>query len=106
MDEKTLGKKIQALRIANGLTQVQVAKALGVTPGYISNVENNRVSMSLRMLMFYARLTGVTLDYLVGQVETDYAETALDNALKERILKLSTEEKEKLLSTLDIWFRE
>ena len=106
MDEKTLGKKIQALRIANGLTQVQVAKALGVTPGYISNVENNRVSMSLRMLMFYARLTGVTLDYLVGQVETDYAETALDNALKERIVKLSAGEKERLLSPLDIWFHE
>ena len=28
------------------LTQAEVAKALNVTPGYISNVENNRTAMS------------------------------------------------------------
>ena len=32
MNEEALGKKIKALRISNGLTQIQVAQALGVTP--------------------------------------------------------------------------
>lgn len=103
MNEEALGKKIKALRIANGLTQVQVSQALGVTPGYISNVENNRVAMSLRVLIYYAKLTGVTLDYLVGMVDVDYRETALDNALKERMVRLSDVNKEKLMKTLDLW---
>ena len=47
---ENLGKKIKELRIKMGLTQYQVAQELQVTPGYISNVENNRTAMSLRIL--------------------------------------------------------
>ena len=37
-DFENLGKRVKELRIANDLTQNQVAEALHVTPGYISNV--------------------------------------------------------------------
>ena len=81
-----LGKKVKQIRLAHHLTQDQVAKALGVTPGYISNVENNRSLMTLRMLTYYAQLTGMSLDYLAGTIDQDYKEDALDreilNALK------------------------
>lgn len=40
--ESDLGAKVKKLRISHGLTQEDVAKALDVTPGYISNVENGR----------------------------------------------------------------
>ena len=50
MDTENYGTLVKNLRIKNGLTQKQVADSLGVTPGYISNVENNRTAMSLRML--------------------------------------------------------
>lgn len=91
------------LRLKNGLTQHQVADSLGVTPGYISNVENNRTAMSLRMLTYYARLVGCSLDSLVGDLEPEYSETALDRKLYQTILKLDIETKEKLLQTLEIW---
>ncbi len=74
-----------------------------VIPGYISNVENGRTSMSLRMLIYYAKLMGVTLDMLVGQLEPEYSETSLDNALQAEISKLDEKSKEKLLKTLKIW---
>ena len=61
-----LASKIRQLRIDNNLTQEQVAKALDATPGYICNVENGRTAMSLRMLVFFAKLTHTTLDSLVG----------------------------------------
>ena len=48
--DSDLGAKVKKLRIAHGLTQEDVAKALEVTPGYISNVENGRNLMTLRML--------------------------------------------------------
>ena len=103
MENENYGTRVKNLRIKNGLTQNQVAESLGVTPGYISNVENNRTAMSLRMLTYYARLVGCSLDSLVGELEPEYAETALDRSLYEAILKLDTDQKEKLLKTIEIW---
>ncbi|MBP3338676.1 MAG: helix-turn-helix transcriptional regulator [Lachnospiraceae bacterium] len=103
MEQENYGNLIKNLRIKNGLTQDQVAKALGVTPGYISNVENGRTAMSLRILTYYAKLVGCSLDSLIGELEPDYSETALDRALYEAIVKLDTSTKEKLLKTIELW---
>ena len=103
MDSEDYGSLVKNLRQKTGLTQSQVADSLGVTPGYISNVENNRTAMSLRMLTYYARLVGCSLDSLVGELEPEYTETALDRELYQAILKLDTEAKEKLLKTIEIW---
>ena len=97
------GEQIKSYRINLGLTQSEVAAEMDVTPGYISNVENGRTAMSLRLLIYYARIMGVTLDELVGNLESDYAPTALDNALMTEISKMSITEKEKLLKTIKIW---
>ena len=97
------GEQIKSYRIKLGLTQNQVAAEMDVTPGYISNVENGRTAMSLRFLIYYAKLMGVTLDELVGNLEPDYTSNALDNALIAEISKMDDAEKEKLLKTLKIW---
>ena len=59
--------------------------------------------MSLRILTYYARLIGCSLDSLVGELEPDYTETALDRQLYQSIVKLDIDKKEKLLKTLEIW---
>lgn len=102
--DNNLGAKVKKLRITNGLTQEDVAKALDVTPGYISNVENGRNLMTLKMLSYYAELTGVSLDYLAGSVDEKYQATALDNEIMQIIKELSVEDKEKIISTLRVWF--
>lgn len=98
-----LGPKVKKIRLEMGLTQNEVAKALHVTPGFICNVENNRTAMSLRVLIYYAKLTGRTLDSIIGLVSSDYEKTALDNEITAEISKFSDEEKAKLLKTLKIW---
>ena len=103
MELENYGTKIKDLRVQNNLTQNQVAEALGVTPGYISNVENNRTAMSLRILTYYARLVGCSLDSLVGELEPDYSETALDRELYNSIIELDVKTKEKLLKTIELW---
>lgn len=102
-DFEDLGKKVKELRIRNGLTQNQVATELHVTPGYISNVENNRTAMSLRVLSYYARLTGITLDSLVGKIEPEYRPTALDHEILSELSDMTDDQKEKLLETVRIW---
>ena len=103
METENYGSLIKNLRQKMGLTQNQVADSLGVTPGYISNVENNRTAMSLRILTYYARLTGCSLDSLDGEQDPEYSETAIDRKLYQNIIKLDVETKEKLLKTLEIW---
>ena len=97
------GNQIKEYRISLGMTQNQVAIELDVTPGYISNVENGRTAMSLRMLIYYAKLMNITLDELVGNLEPDYKTNSLDNALFSQIQRLDDTQKEKLLNTLKIW---
>ena len=103
MSSENYGALVKSLRQKMGLTQNQVAESRGVTPGYISNVENNRTAMSLRILTYYARLIGCSLDALVGELDSEYSETALDRKLYQTILKLDIDTKEKLLKTLEIW---
>ena len=102
-EKNEYGEKIKGFRIKMGLTQNQVAEALSVTPGYISNVENGRTAMSLRILTYYAKLMNISLDSLVGNLESDYSATALDRELLEEIAKFSEKDKRKILETLKIW---
>lgn len=103
MKEDLYGEQIKKLRIKMGMTQSEVAQALDVTPGYISNVENGRTAMSLRILIYYAKLMGISLDSLVGQLEPEYQPTAIDRDILNEISKLDDAAKKKLLQTLKIW---
>ena len=58
VDFSKVGLKMKQLRSERGITQEQVAKDLNCTVPFVSNVENNRTAMSLRMLTYYARLVG------------------------------------------------
>ncbi len=103
MQAENYGAKIKKLRIEMGLTQNEVAKALNVTPGYICNVENGRTAMSLRVLIYYAKLMNITLDSLVGTLEPTYEATSLERELMQEISKLDDSAKKKLLKTLKVW---
>ena len=98
-----LGSQIKELRIKMKLTQAEVASALNVTPGYISNVENNRTAMSLRILMYYAKLMNISLDSLIGRIEPEYKTTALDNELLDLISGMDDKNKQKLIQTIRLW---
>lgn len=104
-DNYIYGNIIRELRIQKGLTQNQVAADLQVTPGYISNVEKGRTAMSLRILVYYAKLMDMSLDTLVGRLdpESDYREIAIDRDIMREVSKMSIENKNKLLETLKIW---
>ena len=59
--------------------------------------------MSLRILIYYAKLMGISLDSLVGQLEPEYQPTAIDRDILNEISKLDDPAKKKLLQTLKIW---
>ena len=98
-----LAKRIRQIRIDNQLTQEQVARALDAIPGYICNVENGRTAMSLRMLVYFAKLTNTTLDSLVGSMDDSYTATAIDNEIMGLLADFTDKEKLNLINTIKIW---
>ena len=62
----TLNENIRQLRLARNLSQVDLAKALGVTKQSISNWENNNIQPSIDMLIRLAQFFSVSTDYLLG----------------------------------------
>ncbi len=61
-----LNEKIKQLRQASNLTQVELAKALGVSKQCVSNWENDYIQPSIEMLIKIAEYFKVTTDYLLG----------------------------------------
>ncbi len=72
MNIECINKNLAALRIANGLTQAELAEAVGVTTDHIGHVENGSSGISLRFLIKICRILKITPnDVLSGEYETE-----------------------------------
>lgn len=61
-----LNEQIKTLRMARNISQVELAKKLGVSKQSVSNWENNNIQPSIDMLMKIAAFFDVSTDYLLG----------------------------------------
>ena len=69
-----LNENIKQLRLARNLSQVDLAKALGVTKQSISNWENNNIQPSIDMLIRLAQFFSVSTDCILGLNHRKYVE--------------------------------
>lgn len=65
----SLGKRIRKRRQILKITQLELAQALGVTPQYVSAIEQGKGASSLALLPKLAEELGVSVDYLVSGKE-------------------------------------
>ena len=65
IDYTNVGKRMKTLRKQAGYTQEQIADALDVTVAFISNIENDRVKMNLRVLSYYAKLLNLLIIFFI-----------------------------------------
>ena len=61
--------KLHELRKARGITQKQLAEALGVTIRTITNYENGTREPNIATLITLARFFECSIDYLVGATD-------------------------------------
>lgn len=61
----SIGQRIREVRNDKHLTQEYLATATGVNVSHISNIETNKVKVSLTLLVRISVALGVTLDYLL-----------------------------------------
>lgn len=73
-----LGARIAELRKERGWTQRELADRAGITPTYISEIENARTgNVGSAILLEIADALGASLDYLLGRRETRNEEAPL-----------------------------
>ena len=61
-----LNQQIHALRSAKRMSQVELARMLGVSKQSVSNWENDNIQPSIEMLIKLSKVFSVSTDYLLG----------------------------------------
>ena len=82
-----LSEKIKELRLARGLSQVELAKKLSVTKQTVSNWENDNILPSIDMLTKLADYFNVSCDYILDRTPTSFVLT--DGLSPEEIAHIS-----------------
>ena len=62
-----LAERLKELRAEKGLSQVALAEAIGVDPGFIGHIETSKVFVSVDTLVLLADVFEVSTDYLLGR---------------------------------------
>ncbi len=66
-----LGRLLQQARLARGLCQQQMAAQLGISQGYVSELESGKESRALMRIFDLMWLTGMTLHAQIPEGPTD-----------------------------------
>ena len=67
--KKEVGKRLKECRIEKGLTQMQVAKVLGVAQPVYQRFEKGLFECNYEQLLKLSKLFCVSIDYLLGKTE-------------------------------------
>ena len=76
------GERLSELRKDKGYTQQQLAELLSVSKYTISSYENEKTSPDVRSLIFIAKLFNISLDYLMGLIDTPVSYNREHNCLQ------------------------
>lgn len=64
-ESEKLGKNLNKIRTAKNISQGDIARALGVDRGFISNIENGKTNPTLATISKIAKAIGVSADELL-----------------------------------------
>lgn len=96
LDFASIGKRIREVRIDRHLTQEYLANATNVNVSHISNIETNKVKVSLTLLIGICNALNVTVDYILRDVY-NVATTAYETELLNTVSDFDVVKKEQLL---------
>lgn len=96
-----IGQTLKELRTSKGLTQEYVANIADVNTSHISNIENNRVKVSLSTLILICNALQTTVDYVLADEYLSPSDV-LDTEILRELQNCSASEKEKFLKIIRI----
>lgn len=65
---ETIGLRVRAMRISKGLSKREVGEAIGTKEHSVTRIENGRSSLSAAQLVSLAKLFGVLVSALIGEI--------------------------------------
>lgn len=101
IDFKKIGYKLKSIRISKGLTQEYVAEKANVNTSHISNIENNRVKISLTTLIRFCNALDITIDYILADEYND-SSSILDQEIQKELKNCDRKTKENILKIIKI----
>lgn len=79
IDYKKIGNNIKIMRITQGVSQIKMAKSLGLSQTHMSNIENGNIGLSLVSAIQIGQFLGCTIDELVyGKESKKEKDSSLD----------------------------
>ena len=101
IDFSKIAKKLREVRISKGLTQEYVANMANVNTSHISNIENQRVKISLPTLVRVCRALDVTVDYILSD-EYEAPSSVLEQEILHELHNCSDVTKEQILKIIRV----
>lgn len=99
LDFAKIGKKIKETRISRHLTQEYVANATDVNTSHISNIENNRVKVSLSTLVQICNALDTTVDYILAD-EYNQPSIVIEHEILKELQNCSPETQKQILKII------
>lgn len=79
VDYKKIGNNIKIMRITKGVSQIKMAKTLGLSQTHMSNIENGNIGLSLVSAIQISQFLDCTIDELVyGKENRQEKDNGLD----------------------------
>lgn len=91
-----IGKKIKETRISRHLTQEYIANAADVNTSHISNIENNRVKVSLSTLVQICNALDTTVDYILAD-EYNHPSSVIEQEILHEVQSCNLETQKQIL---------
>lgn len=101
LDFEYIGKRLREIRVSKGLTQEYVANCADVNTSHISNIENNRVKVSLPTLVHMCNALDVTVDYVLHNEYTN-SQSPLENSILIELRRCDSHTQERMLKLIPI----
>ncbi len=100
IDYKLIGKRIQQTRKSRGITQERLSEKVGVTVGYISQIERGFTKVNLDTLAQVATVLECDLAQFISGTQIN-SDTYLNDELYDKIKSMSKPQKQLLSHIAD-----
>lgn len=101
------GRRIRVLRKERGLTQTELAKALGIDQSNVSSIERGARGLTVHQALKLARALGVSTDEILAGAAAPSAESRDRRFLRrlQKIERLPKRDQQALLRTIDAFLK-
>ncbi len=95
-----IGARVKQARLAKHLTQMQLAEAANISMSFLSNIENGRQSMNLRVLIAISNALNVSTDWLIKDIP--HSASMIAEEIENELISCTPKEREAILQLVQL----